>query len=69
MWLTCSDKPRLLNLATSIDSKTGRRLDRKADFTLSYSHEASDLSDLYARLLLRISAVSHVWDAFTKLGR
>jgi hypothetical protein len=50
----------------SIDSKTGRRLDRKADFALSYSHEASDLSDLYARLLPRISAVSHVSDAFTK---
>jgi hypothetical protein len=50
----------------SIDSKTGWRLDRKAAFTLSYSHEASDLADLYARLLPRISAVSHVLDAFTK---
>ncbi|KAF2240216.1 hypothetical protein BU26DRAFT_573006 [Trematosphaeria pertusa] len=50
----------------STDSKTGRRLDQKADFTLSYSHEASDLAALYARLPPRNSAVSHVSDAFTK---
>ncbi|KAH8721510.1 hypothetical protein GQ44DRAFT_361250 [Phaeosphaeriaceae sp. PMI808] len=50
----------------STDSKTGRRLDRKADFAFSYSHESSDLAHLYERLLPRSSAVSHMSDAFTK---
>ncbi|KAF1963844.1 hypothetical protein CC80DRAFT_541753 [Byssothecium circinans] len=42
------------------------RLDRKAGFTLSYLHETSDLAALYALLLPRNSAVSHVSVAFTK---
>ena len=50
----------------STDSKTGRRLDRKADFTLSYSHETSDIAAFYARLPPQNSALSHVTDAFTK---
>ncbi|KAL5371450.1 hypothetical protein PMIN06_012891 [Paraphaeosphaeria minitans] len=50
----------------SIDAKSGRRLDRKTDLTYSYSHEEDDLAALYARLQPRISAVSHMSDAFTK---
>jgi hypothetical protein len=50
----------------STDAKSGRRLDRKTDLTYSYSHEEDGLAALYARLLPRISAVSHMSDAFTK---
>jgi hypothetical protein len=50
----------------STDKKSRRRLERKADFTLSYSHESPGFAKLYARLLPYNSAVSHVSDAFTK---
>jgi len=50
----------------STDSKSGKRLDRKADFSYSYSHEEDGLAALYARLRPRNSAVSHMSDAFTK---
>lgn len=35
----------------STDSKSGSRLDRKADLTYLYSHEEDDLAALYACLL------------------
>ncbi|RMZ71985.1 ribonuclease h [Pyrenophora seminiperda CCB06] len=50
----------------STDPITGRRHDQTVHFTLSYSHETSDLAALYARLSPHSSAVSHVSDAFTK---
>jgi hypothetical protein len=50
----------------STDKKSKRRLERKADFTLSYSHESPGFAKLYARLLPYNSAVSHMSDAFTK---
>ena len=50
----------------SADKKSGKRLERKADFTLSYSHESPGFAKLYARLLPHNSTVSHVSDAFTK---
>lgn len=44
-----------------------RALDRKADYTLSYSHDASPFESLYARLLQHGNkCVSHTTDAFTK---
>ncbi|KAJ4286960.1 hypothetical protein N0V90_012840 [Kalmusia sp. IMI 367209] len=49
----------------SIDPITMRRLDRKADFTFSYSHEEDGLAALYARLRPRNPVVSHTLDAFT----
>jgi hypothetical protein len=50
----------------STDSKTGRRLDRKSDFAISYSHEDPSLAALYDRLQPLNTAVSHMLDAFTK---
>ena len=51
----------------STNSKTGRRLDQKADLTFSYSHEDDDLAALYTRLQPQNSTVSHMLDAFTKI--
>ncbi|CAG5152963.1 uncharacterized protein ALTATR162_LOCUS2981 [Alternaria atra] len=44
-----------------------RILDRKADYTLSYSHDTSPFEALYARLLQHGNqCISHTTDAFTK---
>jgi hypothetical protein len=50
----------------STDPKSGKRHDRKTDLVYSYSHKEDGLAALYARLLPRNSAVSHLLDAFTK---
>lgn len=55
-----------LSRATDASGKQ-RILDRKADYTLSYSHDTSPFEALYARLLQhRNQCISHTTDAFTK---
>ncbi|KAF2007775.1 hypothetical protein P154DRAFT_3462 [Amniculicola lignicola CBS 123094] len=42
-------------------------IDRKTDYTLSYSHRDADISSLYSRLAVAYhDEVSHVMDTFTK---
>lgn len=43
-----------------------KRLDRKADFTLLYTHEHPPFEGLYDRMRPYISSVSHMSDTFTK---
>lgn len=57
---------KFLSRATDTSGKQ-RILDRKADYTLSYSHDTAPFEALYARLLQhRNQCISHTTDAFTK---
>ncbi|KAF2003187.1 hypothetical protein P154DRAFT_520149 [Amniculicola lignicola CBS 123094] len=51
----------------SVDKVFKKRLDRKADFTLLYTHEHPPFEGLYDRMRPYISSVSHMSDTFTKM--
>ena len=56
-----------LRVSKDMVELAGHILDRKASYTLSYSHDALLFEALHARLLQhRSQCVSHTIDAFTK---